>query len=160
VQAGQEPGEQFGVDHGLALGRSPHAVDDVVQPLCLGDEPRGTGLHGGDEDPVGGRGGQHDDLRGGPDGVQAGDRRHPVAVGQAVVQEDDVGSGRLHQVPRGGDRRPLPDDEQVRLGLQGLGEAGGEHLVVVDDQDPHRSGGGPVRSSGPDHSRSLTRISG
>ena len=72
--------------------------------------------------------------------MQVRDGAHAVAVGQTVVQEDDVRNGRRHQVAGLGDRRRLADDEQVGLRLQGLRETGREHLVVVHEQDPDRGG--------------------
>ena len=157
VQAGEEPGEQLGADDRLALRRRPHAVDDVVETLGLGDEPGGTGFHGGDEDAVGRRGGQDDDLRRGPDRVQVRDRTDPVTVGEAVVEEDDVRGRRPDQALGLAEGRGLAHDEQVRLRAQGMRQAGREHLVVVHHQDPDGVPSRPVWSIGPGHRPSLTR---
>jgi hypothetical protein len=75
-----------------------------------------------------------------------------------VIEEDDVGSGRPHQLQGLGDGRRLPDDQQVGLCLQGVRQARREHPVVVDDQDPDRVGCGPVRRVSLGHGSSFARI--
>src|SRR5690606_21523087 len=119
--AGQPGAAQHGVDAGQQFGDAERLDDVVVGAGAQAADPfvllRARG-HGDD----GGFGAV----------AQLADHVEPIAVGQAQVDEDDVGGVGAHGLRGGGE----PVDLESGLGQDGH-QATGHAVVIFDDGDPH-----------------------
>ena len=159
----QLPGRQPAVRGHTALGPAPadlHPAEDRGQraavhehpPVADGADPfehRADRALLGDEPACAGRGrpgqdvrvrvpGEHQDARRFVDGPDAGDRLDAISVGQADVDEHDIGTGLLHGGEAFRDRARSPDAVEIRVGADRDRERLGKRQVIVDDQHARR----------------------
>jgi hypothetical protein len=135
------------VTAGSSIDCPADGLDEVVALDLLEHVARGPGHDGREERLVLVVGGQDDGRDRGIDRAHVPAHLHPGAVGQALVEDGDVGTQRRD--PPGGllGRPRLSHHLDVALALEQVAGAASHQLVVVEQVDPdHRALARPGRA--------------
>ena len=130
-----------------AAGRDrAHRLDELLGRRVLEQVAARTGAHRAGEHGVVVGGREHHDAHVGPGGAQQR-ARLDTATGHAEVEQDDVDAQARDEVEDLGAVVGLPDQREVGLAGDHVGDPATEQRLPVDDEDAHGSAG-PLRHPG------------
>ena len=122
------------VDERPSVRHGANGADQLVAVDLLEQVPRRAGQDGLGQRLLVGERREHETGHVGLGGADLAADLHTVAVGEAYIEDGDVGADELGD-GRGVDRRPrVADDLDVVLGFQQLAKALPHHLVVVEQE--------------------------
>ncbi len=128
----------FGVEQGLAGGDGADGADQVGAADLLEDVAGGAGHDGVEEGFVVAEAGEHEAGELGHFGAQVAADADAVAVGEADVQDGDVGFEGGDAGQGGGGGAGFADDGEVGFGFEEVADAPADDLMIIKQEHPDR----------------------
>ncbi len=124
----------FGVEQGLAGGDGADRADEVGAADLLEDVAGGAGHDRVEEGLVVGEAGQHEAGELGHGGADLAADGDAVAVGEADVEDGDVGFEGGDAGQGSGGRAGLPDDGDVGFGFEEITDTPADDLMIIKQE--------------------------
>ena len=138
VDAADEGGGGVGVEEGLAGGDGADGADEVGAADLLEDVAGGAGHDGVEEGVVVGVAGEHEAGELGHCGAEVAADGDAVAVGEADVEDGDVGFEGGDAGEGGGGGAGFADDGDAGFGVEQVADAAPDYLMIIKQEHPDR----------------------